>query len=57
MTDLVLPFSALLSTLPCDLILLAEILFEVVNGFLECNGLRIFVLLQKRDAQDPTDGV
>ena len=52
-----LPLLALLSTLQCDLVLLVEILFDVANGFLERHRLRIRVLRQKRDAQDPTDGV
>jgi len=43
-----LPLPAFFCTLQCDSILLAEPLFEVVNGFLECHGLRIRVLLKKR---------
>lgn len=52
-----LPPLALLSTLRSDLLLLVEPLFDVVNGFLERHRLRIRVLRQERDAQDPTDGV
>ena len=55
--DHVSPLPALLSTLPCDLILLAEPLFEVVDRFLKCHGLRIRVLRQKWNTQDPTDSV
>ena len=52
-----LPLPAFFSTLQCNLILLAEPLFDVDNGFLECHRLRIRVLLQRRDAQDPTGAV